>query len=342
MSHEAGDRRMTDVWPHPVFDTAFGYLQTAAITAAVKLDIFTLIGAGSTTVDVLAAKSAASARGLRILCDYLTTIGLLHKQDCEYRLAPAAKRYLDRSSPFALASCIDFLAAPEMVALALDDPLAYVRRGGSDGLTLVAPDNPVWVRFARAMAPFSIQAAKRLAAHVARLPQAPRTVLDVAAGHGLYGIEVARAITGATVTAIDWAGVIAIARENALAARVQDRLRFVEGSAFEVEWGSGFDLILLANLLHHFGHDDCVALLRKARASLSAGGRIWAVEFVPNADRVSPPLQATFAFVMLATTPDGDAYTIEDYDAIARAAGFAGATARPLLPTAQTLVMFAT
>ena len=45
---------------------------------------------------------------------------------------------------------------------------------------------------------------------------------------------------------------------------------------------------------------------------------------------------------MLATTPNGDAYTIEDYDAIARAAGLSGATARPLSPTAQTLVVFAT
>ena len=333
---------MTDVWPHPVFDTAFGYLRTAAITAAVKLDIFTLIGAGSSTVEALAAKCAASARGLRILCDYLTTIGLLQKRDFEYSLVPAAKRYLDRSSPFALTSGIDFLAAPEMVAMALDDPVAYVCRGGSEGPTVVAPDSAVWVRFARAMAPFAIQAAKRLAAYVSTLPQAPRRVLDVAAGHGLYGIEVAKAIPDATVTAIDWTEVIAIARENALAARVHDRMHFVEGSAFEVQWGGGFDLIVVGNLLHHFGNDDCVALLRKAKSGLSAGGRLLAVEFVPNADRVSPPLPATFAFVMLATTPRGDAHTIEDYDAMARAAGFSGATARSLAPTAQTLVVFAT
>jgi hypothetical protein len=69
---------------------------------------------------------------------------------------------------------------------------------------------------------------------------------------------------------------------------------------------------------------------------------VLAVEFVPNPDRVSPPLQAAFAFLMLVSTPSGDAYTLADLDEIARDAGFRGATARPLAPTPQTLVVFAT
>ena len=229
------------------------------------------------------------------------------------RLAPAAGRFLDRSSPLAMGDCVDFLAAPEMLALVLDDPVSYVRRGGAEGLSVIAPDHPVWVRFARAMAPFAALTAKRVAAYVATLPQSPLTVLDVAAGHGLYGIEVARAVPAALVTAVDWAGVFAIARENAKAAGVDDRFRTVVGSAFDVEWGGGgFDLVLLANILHYFDRDTCVALLRRAKSSLSPTGRILGAEFVPNSDRVSPPLQAAFAFFMLATCPSGDAYTLDD------------------------------
>ena len=222
-----------------VFETALAYQETAALTAAVKLDVFSLIGAGSTTVDALVSATGASPRGLRILCDYLTVIGLLQKQGTNYDLTPAARRFLDRSSPLAMGDCVDFLAAPEMLALVLDDPVSYVRRGGAEGLSVIAPDHPVWVRFARAMAPFAALTAKRVAAYVATLPQSPLTVLDVAAGHGLYGIEVARAVPAALVTAVDWAGVFAIARENAKAAGVDDRFRTVVGSAFDVEWGAG-------------------------------------------------------------------------------------------------------
>jgi hypothetical protein len=189
-----------------VFETALAYQETAALTAAVKLDVFSLIGAGSTTVDALVSATGASPRGLRILCDYLTVIGLLQKQGTNYDLTPVARRFLDRSSPLAMGDCVDFLAAPEMLALVLDDPVSYVRRGGAEGLSVIAPDHPVWVRFARAMAPFAALTAKRVAAYVATLPQSPLTVLDVAAGHGLYGIEVARAVPAALVTAVDWAG----------------------------------------------------------------------------------------------------------------------------------------
>ena len=325
-----------------VFEIAMAYQKTAALTAAVKLDVFSKIATGSTSIDALASATNAAPRGLRILCDYLTVMGLLEKQDTSYSLTPEARRFLDRSSPLAMGDCVDFLAAPEMLTMVLDDPVSYVRRGGADGVSVIAPDHPVWVRFARAMAPFATLTAKRVAAHVASSPQPPRTVLDVATGHGLYGIEVARAVPGASVTAVDWAGVLAIARENAKAAGVDDRYRTIVGSAFDVDWGNGFDLVLLANILHYFDRDTCVALLRRVRSSLSPTGRILGVEFVPNADRVSPPVQAAFAFFMLATCPNGDAYTLGDLDEIARAAGFRGATGRPLAPTTQMLVTFET
>jgi predicted nicotinamide N-methyase len=333
---------MTDQWPNPVFETALAYQRTAALTAAVRLDIFSLIGSGAATVEAIALRTEASPRGARILCDYLTVIGLLQKQESSYSLMPAAGRFLDRSSPLALGECVDFLAAPEMLSLVLDDPVSYVRRGGSDGLTVVAPDHPIWIRFARAMAAFAAPGAKRVGAFVSGLPEPPRAVLDVAAGHGLYGIEVAKAVRTAVVTAVDWAGVLAIANENAQAAGVGERFRMIVGDALDVEWGSGFDLVLLPNILHYFDRDRCVALLRKVKRSVLPTGQIWAVEFVPNPDRVSPPLQAAFAFLMLETSPSGDAYTLDDLDGIARAAGFRGASARPLAPTAQTLVVFET
>jgi ubiquinone/menaquinone biosynthesis C-methylase UbiE len=235
---------------------------------------------------------------------------------------------------------IDFLAAPEMLELFLSDPASYVRRGGSSGLAHVSPDNPVWVRFAKAMMPFAATTAKRVAAHVATFPNPPNTVLDIAAGHGLYGIEIAKVFPDALVTAVDWAEVLSVAKVNATASGVADRFRMVAGNALDLDWGAGFDLILLPNFLHHFDFDACTLLLRKVKASLAPGGQALSVDFVPDEERVSPPIPVMFAFQMLATTPSGDAYTTRELDEMSRNAGFRAATTRPLPPTPESLIIF--
>jgi ubiquinone/menaquinone biosynthesis C-methylase UbiE len=330
-----------DSWDNLVYDAMLAYRKTAALTAAVKLDIVTLIGGGAVSSDALAEKTAVSSRGMRILCDFLTTMGLLTKQHGAYSATEPAKRYLDRSSPAWIGSSIEFFAAPEMVRLVLDDPVSYVRHGGSPGLGHVAPDHPIWLRYAKALTPIARVAAKRAAVYLAAR-HAPVTVLDVAAGHGLYGIELAKAFPEAVVTAVDWPSVLELASANATGSGVGKRFRVVAGNAFEVDWGGEFDLIILANFLHHFSPEECATILRKVKSSLSPQGRACAVDFVPNEDRVSPPMQAMFALSMLATTPGGDAWTQSELDQIAKAAGFRGATARPLRPTPQSLIMFET
>jgi SAM-dependent methyltransferase len=95
------------------------------------------------------------------------------------------------------------------------------------------------------------------------------------------------------------------------------------GSAFDVDFGGDYDLALVTNFLHHFDLSTCTAFMRKVHASLRPGGRAAIVEFVPNADRVSPPTAAAFSLVMLATTPAGNAYAVEEYERLLKEAGFA-------------------
>jgi ubiquinone/menaquinone biosynthesis C-methylase UbiE len=338
--HVYGGDIMADASENLVFDIATAYRKTAALIAAVKLDIFTMLGSETMSVDDLVSRTGASGRGLRILCDYLTVIGLLKKQNSRYSLTHVARIFLDEKSPSAVGRSIDFLAAPEMLNLFLSDPASYVRQGGSSGLAHVAPDNPVWVRFAEAMMPFAAATAKRVVAHISSFPDPPYTVLDIAAGHGLYGVEVAKAFPDALVTAVDWAEVLAVAKANAEEAGVADRFRWVAGNALDLDWGGDFDLILLPNFLHHFDFDTCISLLRKVKANLAVGGHALGVDFVPDEDRISPTIPVMFAFQMLATTPSGDAYTSTELDAMAKRAGFRGAESRSLPPTPETLIIF--
>jgi hypothetical protein len=65
---------------------------------------------------------------------------------------------------------------------------------------------------------------------------------------------------------------------------------------------------------------------------------VLAVEFVPNEDRVTPPIPAVFAYMMLGSTPSADAYTASEFENMGRQAGFTRTMFKTAEPTPQTLV----
>ena len=79
---------MENVSPEPIMASIFGYLRTAAMQAAVRLDLFTALAEGAAGPEALAARTGANPRSLRSLCDYLTTLG--HLEKTRRRLRPDA------------------------------------------------------------------------------------------------------------------------------------------------------------------------------------------------------------------------------------------------------------
>lgn len=110
--------------------------------------------------------------------------------------------------------------------------------------------------------------------------------------------------------------------ENAAKAGIAERYQTAAGSAFDVSFSESYDVVLLTNFLHHFDLDTCHQLLRKMYGALKPGGKLVTLEFVPNEDRVSPPIEAGFALTMLASTIGGDAYTYSEYQKMFVDAGF--------------------
>src|SRR5437016_1499638 len=97
--------------PALFFDTVNAYQRTEALRAAIELDLFTQVAAGRRTAAQLAEACQAAPRGVRILADYLTTLGFLHKDGDGYRLTPDAEAFLDRRSPGYLGGALEFLLA---------------------------------------------------------------------------------------------------------------------------------------------------------------------------------------------------------------------------------------
>jgi len=324
--------------PALVFDTFNGYQRTQALKTAIELELFTAIGEGNSTAKAIAERCRASERGIRILSDFLTIMGFLTKQGNNYSLTLDSAMFLDKRSPAYMGTISNFILSPH-IKDNFDRLTETVRNGGLSVETAFEPDHPMWVEFARSMQPMMAMPAQLMAQLADPEKDKQLQVLDIAAGHGLYGIAFAKQNPKAQVTALDWPKVLEVAQENAAAAGVGDRFHTNPGSAFDVDYGTGYDLVLLTNFLHHFDKDTCDTLLRKVRAALADGGRAVTLEFVPNDDRVTPPQAAAFSMQMLGGTASGDAYTFAELEQMFQRAGFARSELHELPPTIERVVI---
>src|SRR5258705_6965626 len=160
---------------------------------AIELKIFPAIAKGNTTAATIAKRCEAVERGVRTLCDFLTIHGFLTKEGAQYALAPDSALFLNRHSPAYIGTAIEFLLAPRLREGHARLTEA-VRRGGSAlGEETLEPENPDWVKFAQAMMPLMHMPAEIMAAELRKGGEAHK-VLDIAAGHGIFGISAANRI----------------------------------------------------------------------------------------------------------------------------------------------------
>jgi len=328
--------------PALFFDTVQSYQRAFILKAGVDLDVFTAIGKGSHTVQEIAKSCRATERGVRVLCDCLTVLGFLSKSGSRYTLTQDSAAFLDSRSPSYMGRALDFLLDERQIGN-IQNLSEIVRTGRppEEPFTM-APEDPMWVNFARGMAPLMYPAAQTIAQLLRPAlggRKEPVKVLDIAAGHGTFGITLAEQVHNAQVYALDWPNVLQVAHENAVAHGVDSRYHLLPGSAFDVNWGTDYDAVLLTNFLHHFDPETNIGLLKKAHAALKPQGQVVMLEFIPNEDRVSPPQAAMFSVVMFSTTPHGDAYTFPQLAKMCSEAGLTEAKLAPLNGSPESLVI---
>ncbi len=305
--------------PSLIWDTMTAHQRSAALKAGVELGVFDTLGDGPLGSAELASRAGVPERGMRILCDYLAIQGLLAKVEGRYAHTATSAAFLDRRSPANMAPTLPFLMNNKIMT-AFRGLTETIRQGHTSlEEPLAGEEVAEWVLFARSMQPMMAGAAEFIA-DVVISGGVPAKVLDVAASHGLFGFAVARRAPACELVVQDFPSVLNVTSENARAAGIPVTL--LPGSAFTVELGTGYDVVLVTNFFHHFSEADNITLMKRFHAALRPGGRMMVLEFVPDEDRLTPPAAASFALMMLGNTMSGDAYTMSEYGRMLDAAGF--------------------
>lgn len=308
--------------PDRILEIASGYEPALILEAAVRIGVFDLLDDQPLTLAQVVAQSRASKRGMRALLNALVGIGLLVRYGELYALTDESAAYLVSTKPTYqgyMCKHVSRHLLPRWLQLT-----EVVRSGRPAAVVNEEADGGAFFReFVEDIFPMSYDAARALASELRISERAePISVLDLAAGSGVWGIALAEASPNVTVTAVDWPAVLTVTRQVAQRHGVLGQFRFVEGDLHHADFGRGHSIATLGHILHSEGEERSRRLLRKTYDALRPGATIVIAEFIVDEDRTGPRGALIFAVTMLVNTEAGDTFSLCEMSQWLEEAGF--------------------
>ncbi|MCH8328346.1 MAG: methyltransferase domain-containing protein, partial [Candidatus Marinimicrobia bacterium] len=138
-------------------------------------------------------------------------------------------------------------------------------------------------------------------------------LLDVGGGPGTFAIEFCRLNPDLRVVVFDLPEVIEeITTAEIKEAGLEEKIFCQPGDYMQDELGSGFDLVLVSNIIHSLGEAGNRRLVENCHAATTAGGRIAVKDFLLDENRVKPEFSSMFAVNMLTGTAEGNCYAVAE------------------------------
>ncbi len=310
--------------PRTIMQAAFGFATTQAMVSAIELDLFTHIDEGRRTVLELAQAIGGAERGVRILLNALTAIGMLTKQEDRYALTETARVYLSRKGPRYMGAVVLHMREIERNWM----ELTGVVRTGRPPVDVEGEQDrgEFFARFVEGLYGLNVEAAETAAREMLKhVPRGgPVRVLDVGAGSGVWGFAFARLDPNVQVTVADWPSVVdGVTKRIAEREGISARVNYLPGSLRETDFGEArYDVVTVGHVCHSEGERHSRELLAKVRRALKPGGQLLIVDWPADEQRAEATFPLLFAVNMLVHTEEGDTFTVAQYRQWLDEAGF--------------------
>ena len=319
--------------PVPLVDAVFGPLKARAIMAGVSLGVFEALRDGEHTAAALAWELGLDADALTLLLRALVVCDYLEQRGDRFVLAPLARRSMIAGAPMEMVGYLRFNYAQWEFMAHLEE---LVRSGRGRDFHATMTDASQWRAYQQGMLEIARIEATLVAARVP-VPRGATSLLDVAGAHGLFGAAICRRNPPMRCTVLDLPQAIAHARALAEYEHLGDVVTHRAGELLTTQLGT-HDVVLLFNILHHFGREQLVSILTRVRDALREGGTvaIWEIE-APCRRASAGSGDAAALFFRLTST--AGAYSADDYARGLSEAGFVRIrVTRPVITPGKMLV----
>ncbi len=292
--------------PGTLLEMSGYYWRTCTLHTGVKLDIFTAIGTGSLSSDEINKKIKADRRGLALLLNALSAMGLLIKTDEKYANSPGALTFLSKESPqyigFIIMHHHHLMDSWQNMGKAIMD-------GGPIRKRASFSDDEWRESFLMGMFNMGMAVAPKLSREMDL--SGCKKLLDFGGGPGTFAIHFCMANPGLHASVYDLETTRPFAEKTINKFKVADRVDFISGDYIEEEFTHPheYDAAFLSHILHGEGPGDATNVIRKAVSALKPGSRIFIHEFILNNDMAGPAFPALFSINMYLGTEEGQSYS---------------------------------
>ncbi len=284
------------------------------LLTAVRLKVFDFLNS-FTDAESLADKLKVDARALRMLLDALTSLGILEKKSNIYKNKDKYADFLTSSSDKSVTSIlnhyynmwqdwgnlIESIKTGKSSDNRKKDPEEnYHFINGMDNLTKFYKEN--------ILSNIDFMSAKK--------------ILDIGSGPATYLREMLKKNPTLKGVILDLPQATVVAKEKLRDEGLLNRVDFIEGSLEDKNFGSGYDIVLISQVLHSLKKELCQLAIEKSFGALKKGGKIYIHEFYLNEKRTAPKDNIVFCLNMLLHTDGGDNLTVNEIKDLLSNVGF--------------------
>jgi ubiquinone/menaquinone biosynthesis C-methylase UbiE len=312
-----------------------GYWESSILFAAVKVGMFNSLCSGLKSVKEISKNLKTDERATEILLNALTALGFLIKRDNHYQNHPFTDRCLvegktDYRGNFLLHGLDMWKAWGQL------SEILYSGSPSTDLMDDLEENKERVKHFICAMYELAQEPAEKISRLIK--PKSVEKFLDVGGGPGTYCFALLKKNPKIKAAIIDLPLPLEIAKRLVREKGLTKSIKLIEGDFLEAEFGQGYDLILMSQILHSNSPEDCALLMKKGYLSLREGGRLLIHDFILHEDKVSPPSAAIFAVNMLVNTEKGRTYTEGEIKDWMEGANFKGIRCFDVTPISRAII----
>ena len=295
--------RMTDWNAGKLLEVSGNYWYSCTLHAGVKLDLFSRIEAGDTTAEEIAGRLELDMRGVSVLLNALTAMGLIVKNGSRYANSSSGRTFLVKESP----KYIGYMLMHHHHLVEAWSRLDQAVRSGGPVRERGVLDDVKRESFLMGMFNMAMGIAPGLADEIDLSGR--RHLLDLGGGPGTYAIHFCLVNPGLKATIADLSTSRPFAEKTISRFGLSDRITFAPCNYLEDTIDGRYDVAWLSHVLHGDGPDECQMIINKAAATIEPGGRMMIHDFILNNTSDGPLFPAVFSLNMLVNTDKGRSYT---------------------------------